>query len=287
MSVRPVISRYLRRAVITVVLVAFSMGSVKLGQTPTYEATAHVLVGQRSPAQEKGNGKIQLIPLAPAPETLRAITQTMVHAIDSRPVAEETIRRLELQMDPAELSDNLTVEEVEATQFIALTYESTDPFKAKKIANTVGEVSSERTPPIRAVGSEFTATVWKPATLPKSPVSPHPLIDGVTGLVPLVLALMLGAWGFVAAPSIRAGEWIPRQRLATWYSDDSIIERVKEKKLLRAIGRRGKLTALRAAVDTSLSVAESRRILEELAFAGHLEVTVEHGKLLYGFWARD
>jgi len=39
-----------------------------------------------------------------------------------------------------------------------------------------------------------------------------------------------------------------------------------------------------AALETSLSVEESRRILEELAFAGHLQVTVEGGKLLYSFW---
>jgi hypothetical protein len=61
-------------------------------------------------------------------------------------------------------------------------------------------------------------------------------------------------------------------------------EGIKEKELLQALGRRGKLTAVGAALATSLSVEESRRILEELAFAGHLQVTVEHGKLLYSFW---
>jgi hypothetical protein len=39
-----------------------------------------------------------------------------------------------------------------------------------------------------------------------------------------------------------------------------------------------------AALETSLSVEEANRMLFELAARGHLEVTVEHGKLLYSFW---
>ena len=38
---------------------------------------------------------------------------------------------------------------------------------------------------------------------------------------------------------------------------------------------------------TSLSVEEADRILSELAHNGHLEVTVEHSKLLYSFWEHD
>jgi hypothetical protein len=34
-------------------------------------------------------------------------------------------------------------------------------------------------------------------------------------------------------------------------------------------------------------VEEANRILEELAFAGQLEVTVEHGRVLYSFWGRE
>jgi hypothetical protein len=64
----------------------------------------------------------------------------------------------------------------------------------------------------------------------------------------------------------------------------SSLERIKEKKLLRALGRRGKLTAVEAALETSLSVEEANQMLFELALQGQLEVTVEHGRLLYSFW---
>jgi hypothetical protein len=114
-------------------------------------------------------------------------------------------------------------------------------------------------------------------------VSPNPVRNG---LLTLVIGLVLCAGTVVAMPGVQAkaastlGEWPSRQGVG-------IVERVKEKKLLQAVGRRGKLTAVQAALDTSLSVEESRRILEELAFAGHLEVTFEDGKLLYSFWERD
>jgi hypothetical protein len=98
---------------------------------------------------------------------------------------------------------------------------------------------------------------------------------------------MLCAGGFVATPFVRAslagGERIPRQRPATWYSDPRA-ERIKEKELLEALDRRGKLTAVEAALETSLSVEEANRMLFELATRGHLAVTVEDGKLLYSFW---
>jgi hypothetical protein len=232
-------------------------------QTPTYEASSHALVAQKQGVM-------------------------LTYAIDILPVAEETIARLGLQMKPAELLDNLTVEQVEDTSytsFIVLTYEDTDPVKATKIVNTVGQVSSE------LMISD--ATVWEKATVPESPVSPHPWRNG---LLMLVIGLMLCAGTVVARPGVGArvagtlGERSSRQGvgqagiLSRRHSAPSIVERIKEKKLLRALGRRGKLTAVEAALETSLSVEEANRMLFELAVGGHLEVTVEHGKLLYSFW---
>ena len=57
--------------------------------------------------------------------------------------------------------------------------------------------------------------------------------------------------------------------------------------LLEALARRGKLRAVEAALESSLSVEEANRMLFELAARGHLEVTVEHGRLYYAFWERD
>ena len=277
MSVDP---RIAVRAMVAVVLVAMAVTWAGLLQTPTYEASARVLVGQDG---ERSQPRIPLV-------DLQNVIVMMTRAIDSRPVAEEAIRRWELEMTPDMVLANLTVQQVEGTQFIVLTYEDTNPMRARQIANTVGEVSSEL---ISERSSNLTATVWEKAALPESPVSPHPLRNG---LLTLVIGLMLCAGTVVALPGVGArvagtlGERPSRQGdgqarvLSRWHSDYSIVERIKEKELLRALGRRGKLTAVGAALATSLSIEESRRILEELAFAGHLQVTVEDGKLLYSFW---
>ena len=63
-------------------------------------------------------------------------------------------------------------------------------------------------------------------------------------------------------------------------------EAAKEKELLEALARRGALTVAGAALETSLTVEQAERMLSALAAKGHLEVRVEHGRLLYSLWER-
>jgi hypothetical protein len=42
-----------------------------------------------------------------------------------------------------------------------------------------------------------------------------------------------------------------------------------------------------AALESSLSLEEADRMLSALAAKGHLEVTVEDGRLLYALWTHD
>jgi capsular polysaccharide biosynthesis protein len=281
--------RVFRVLVITVVLAAYAVTSASLQQAPTYEASAQVWVDPQQGDQQtyvtRSGEEIQPPPPSPSVEKLQELTQTMVHAIESRPVAEEVIQRLGLQMKPAELLDNLTVEQIEGTSFIVLTYEDTDPERARLIVNTVGEVFSEF---ISNRSSEFSSTVWEKAAIPTTPASPHPLRNG---LLTLVIGLVLCVGTVVVRPGVGArmagalNEWGVRPiGEAELPVDPSIVERIKEKELLRALGRRGKLTAVEAALATSLSVEEANRMLFDLAARGHLELTVEHGKLLYSFW---
>ncbi len=58
----------------------------------------------------------------------------------------------------------------------------------------------------------------------------------------------------------------------------------KERQLLRALERNGELTPALAATETSLSVAESERLLKDLAGAGHLEMRVRGGGIFYALW---
>jgi uncharacterized protein involved in exopolysaccharide biosynthesis len=185
--------------VVASMLVALIVVYWSLRQPPRYEATAMLLVGESLPAPpaapatrvieaglKKGSGeKIQLIPLAPTPERLEKVSQAMVSAIDSRPVAEETIRRLGLGVAPDELLDDLRVQPEVGTTFFRLTYADADPARARQIANTVGQAAHDY---VR--DGDFTVALWASATLPDAPVSPKPLRNG---LVALVVALTLSA----------------------------------------------------------------------------------------------
>jgi hypothetical protein len=61
----------------------------------------------------------------------------------------------------------------------------------------------------------------------------------------------------------------------------------RERELLEALQRRGELTPAQAAMETSLTVNEADKMLEELAAKGHLEVKVRGGGLFYGLWEPD
>jgi DNA-binding IclR family transcriptional regulator len=58
----------------------------------------------------------------------------------------------------------------------------------------------------------------------------------------------------------------------------------KEKELLQALERHGEITAVQAALETSLSVAEAEELLSGLANEGHVRVSANGGRLAYALW---
>lgn len=60
-----------------------------------------------------------------------------------------------------------------------------------------------------------------------------------------------------------------------------------ERELLGALREHGELSPARAAMETSLSVAEADGILGKLAEGGYLEVRVRGGGLYYALWERE
>jgi hypothetical protein len=61
----------------------------------------------------------------------------------------------------------------------------------------------------------------------------------------------------------------------------------KEREVLGALARWGELSPARAALETSLSVAEADGILSGLAKDGHVEVRARDGRLSYALWEAD
>jgi capsular polysaccharide biosynthesis protein len=186
LSLREILQVFWKRAWIIVLVALVFVGTAigaSLVQTPVYEASAKLLLGQKQDENQLlGN-------LMGSVEGLQQLTHTMVEAVGSRPVAEETIQRLGLQMNPQNLLDNLTVEQVEDTQFLQLSYSDTDPQRAKEIVNVVSDVSSNKFAEANASPSDITVMVWEYAAVPRAPISPDPVRNG---LLALGLGLMLG-----------------------------------------------------------------------------------------------
>ena len=61
----------------------------------------------------------------------------------------------------------------------------------------------------------------------------------------------------------------------------------REKELLRALERHVEVTAARAAMETSLSVAEAEEMLAKLASGGHVEVHASGGAIAYALRPAD
>jgi capsular polysaccharide biosynthesis protein len=186
LSLREILRVFWKRAwiiiLVTLVLVGTAVGA-SLVQTPVYEASAKLLLGQKQDEDQLPSNLMGSV------EGLQQLTHTMAAAVDSRPVAEETIQRQGLQMNPQNLLDNLTVEQLEDTQFLQLTYSDTDPERAQEIVNAVSDVSSIKIAEANASSSDITVMVWEYAAVPRVPISPDPVRNG---LLALGLGLMLG-----------------------------------------------------------------------------------------------
>jgi hypothetical protein len=100
-------------------------------------------------------------------------------------------------------------------------------------------------------------------------------------LVPLFFVL-----AFFVAP--RLGRSVPRgsPRFGSVQEVRADPDR-REKELLRALERHEEITAARAAMETSLSIAQAEEMLTKLASGGHVEVRARAGTLAYALHKAD
>jgi capsular polysaccharide biosynthesis protein len=167
--------------VVVLVLVGIAVG-FSLTQSPVYEASIEILVGQRLQGDAVPS-------LGSDVEGLQQLTVTLVHSLDSRPIAESVIKQSKAEMTPDVLLSNMEAQQVPDTQFIKVTYKDSDPERAQLIANTIGEVFMQRISEVSPKAYDVTATVWEPAEVPKDPVSPDLKLNV---FLALVLAAVLG-----------------------------------------------------------------------------------------------
>ena len=115
-----------------IVIVTLSALVVSFLQPKTYQGTAEVLISEKSSAAAI-LGTV-LPELSAQPE--RAM-QTQVELMQIRPIAEATIRKLDLQTTPLDLLARTSVAAVGQTNLVRITATDGDPDLAARIANTV------------------------------------------------------------------------------------------------------------------------------------------------------
>jgi capsular polysaccharide biosynthesis protein len=182
------VGRVLRQRLPVILLVAVLLTGLvvafNLLQTPVYEATSKVLIVE----QREKDAADQ--PLSSQVDGLDQLALVMTEVVDSRRVAEATVKKLGLDIPPGKFVKNLSAEQVTETPFINIKYKDTNPRTAKLIANTIPEVIPEQVSDVNiGTTGPITAKVFDPATTPSNPASPNPLRNG---FVALVLGLMLG-----------------------------------------------------------------------------------------------
>ena len=170
----------LRQRMWTIMLVALVTTGSAIGfsllQTPTYESSVLIQVGEKTTGDT--NSALDVA-------DLQELTLTVAKAVPTTPVAEAVVERLE---DPPEggagaVLANSSAEPDPGTVFVNVSYKDSDPERAQLIADTIGIVLSEKIPEMNLGANAITATVWEPATLPETPVSPDPIRNGIIGLM--------------------------------------------------------------------------------------------------------
>jgi capsular polysaccharide biosynthesis protein len=178
------VAQILRRRLWVLILVPLAISGSALAfsllQTPTYEASATVLVGQQQ-GQSDSPARV---------EELQALIPSALEIITTRPVAEEATSGLDLAMDSEAVLENLSADQtIESGQLIELSYTDTDARRSERVVNAVGEVASERISALPISAHDIKVTVVEGATVPRTPEDPDPLRNAILAAV---LGTMLG-----------------------------------------------------------------------------------------------
>lgn len=167
---------------ILMALVAFA--GTKLLITPKYTSTTKMYVLTK----QDTNAGTTITDL----QTGSMLTKDYMELVKSRPVLEQVIAVLNLDMEPEALSDMITVENAQDTRILTVNVESENPKEAKEIADAVRESVGIQITDITDADSVNTV---EEGNLPKNPSSPslgkNIAIGGLLGLMIAIAVIVL------------------------------------------------------------------------------------------------
>jgi receptor protein-tyrosine kinase len=154
-------------------------------QTPLYEASTRLFVSASS-----GSSATEVFQgMRYSQERVISYTQLLT----GETLAQRTIDRLDLDMDPAELTEQITAKAIPDTVLIDLAVLDESPVRARDIANAVSEefveMARELETPAAGARPDARVVVEQRATIPAKPVIPKRIRNLAAGLA---LGLTLG-----------------------------------------------------------------------------------------------
>lgn len=160
--------------------VCVAFGYTKICVTPLYQASSMIYV-----LGTQGGESINI-------NLSRQLTSDFITLSKSRPVIEDAINRVNLDMTYEEVAGMISVENPTDTSMLKTTVTSADPQLAKSLSNAMSDTLAERIQEV--MGKDKPSTVEK-AIEPKYPVTPNTtknmIVGGLLGAVLMMGILVL------------------------------------------------------------------------------------------------
>jgi succinoglycan biosynthesis transport protein ExoP len=184
MSVATVVQILVRRLGTILLIAIVATGSTlgfSLAQTPVYQSTVQILVGQENTDSANLSGDVS---------GLQDLTLTVANGATTLPIAQAAVEQANLpSQSPEKVLANMSAEPETGTMFVDVSYRSSDPREAQLTADAIGQALSEKVSKVSLGDNAIIATPWAPAPLPQKPISPDPLRNS---LIAMLLGIILG-----------------------------------------------------------------------------------------------
>lgn len=198
---------------------------------PVYTSSTSVYVINREEENKTTFADIQ---------TGTQLTKDYLILVKSRPVTEQVIMKLGLDLTSEQLAKMIEVNTPQDTRILEIKVNSKDAYLAKKIADSIAEVSAQRMVSIMEMKK---VNVVEQASLPTQPSSPNVFMNTILGgFVSIFIASILIITLYLLNDSIRTSEDIERYlgitTLGTIPAEDEYNKkgrRLKQKKVKAAL----------------------------------------------------
>lgn len=171
----------------------------KLLITPKYDSVTKIYVISKQDENAVTTSDLQ---------TGTLLTKDYMEMVKSRPVLEEVISVLNLDVTTEELADSISVETPQETRMIKITVRNEDPKKAKNIADAVRESASVQ---IQEVMNIDAVNTVENANLPTEKASPSTTKNTVLGgVIGMILAIGIIILIFVLDDTIKTPDDVER-----------------------------------------------------------------------------